>query len=81
MDPREWLARNGRSHSGPGKHRTLFYGYYANRVRGARAREEPGEGKVEEEPAKKRRSSRTWAPLIAKVSQADPLTVANAGGS
>jgi hypothetical protein len=32
-----------------GKHRTLFYGHYANRVRGDRAAEEPGEGKVEEE--------------------------------
>jgi hypothetical protein len=62
----------------PGKHRTLFYGYYANRVRGDRAEEEPG--KVEEEPAKKRRSSTTWARLIAKVFQADPLASRKCGG-
>ena len=51
----------------------LFYSYYANRVRGDRAAEEPGEGKVEGEPAKKRRCTASWARLIAKVFHADPL--------
>jgi len=44
----EWLARMADHIPDPGKHRTLFYGSYANRVRGDRAAEEPGEGKVEE---------------------------------
>ena len=74
MDPLEWLARMADHIPDPGKHRTLFYAYYANRVRGDRAEEEPGEGKVEEEPAKKRRCTASWARLIAKLFHADPLT-------
>jgi len=62
----------------PGKHRTLFYSYYANRVRGDAA-EEPGEGKVEEEPAKKRRCTASWARLIAKVFHAEALTCRKCG--
>jgi len=80
MDPLEWLARMADHIPDPGKHRTLFCGYYANRVRGDRAAEAPGEGKVEEEPAKKRRSSASWARLIAKVFHADPLTCRKCGG-
>ena len=48
MDPREWLARMADHIPDPGKHRTLFYSDYANRVRGDRAAEEPREGKVED---------------------------------
>src|SRR6266540_3981908 len=55
----------------PGKHRTLFYSYYANRVRGDRAAEEPGEGKVEEEPAKKRRGTASWARRSGGVGEGD----------
>ncbi len=44
MGPLEWLARMADHIPDPGKHRTLFYGYYANRVRGDRAAEEPGVG-------------------------------------
>jgi hypothetical protein len=80
MDPLEWLARMADHIPDSGKHRTLFYSYYANRVRGDRAAEEPGEGKVEEAPAKKRRSSASWARLIAKVFHVDPLTCAKCGG-
>ena len=80
MDPLEWLARMADHIPDPGKHRTLSYGHYANRVRGDRACEEPGEGKVEEEPTKKRRCSANWARLIAKVFQADPLTCGKCGG-
>jgi len=42
--------------------------------------EQPGEGKVEEETAKKRRFSASWARLIAKVLHADPLTCRKCGG-
>ena len=49
-------------------------------MRGDRAAEEPGEGKVEEERAKKRRSSASCARLIAKVFHADPLTCRKCGG-
>ena len=80
MDPLEWLARMADHIPDPGKHRTLFYGYYANRVRGDRAAEEPGEATVEEEPVEKRRCTATWARLIAKVFHADPLTCRQCGG-
>jgi len=80
MDPLEWLARMADHIPDPGKHRTHFYSYYANRVRGDRAAEEPAEDKVEEEPAKKRRCSANWARLIAKVFHADPLTCGKCGG-
>ena len=80
MDPREWLARMADHIPDPGRHRTLFYSYYANRVRGDRACEEPGEGKVEEEPAQKRRCTASEARLIAKVFHADPLTCRKCGG-
>ena len=43
MDALEWLARMADHIPDPGKHRTLFYGHYANRARGERAVEEPGE--------------------------------------
>ncbi len=80
MDPLEWLARMADHIPDPGRHRTLFYGYYAHRVRGDRAAEEPGEDKVEGEPAKKRRCSASGARLIAKVFHADPLTCGKCGG-
>jgi hypothetical protein len=80
MDPREWLARMADHIPDPGRHRTLFYAYYANRVRGDRAALEPGEPTVEEAPAKKRRCSASWARLISKVFHVDPLTCAKCGG-
>jgi ribosomal protein S27AE len=49
-------------------------------VRGDRAAQEPEEGKLEEEPAKKRRCTASWACLIAKVFHADPLTCGKCGG-
>ena len=36
MGPLEWLARMSDHIPDPGQHRTLFYGEYANRVRGER---------------------------------------------
>jgi hypothetical protein len=64
----------------PGKHRTLFYAYYANRVRGERARAEPGEDEVGEKTPKRRRCSPSWARLISKVFDVDPLTCRKCGG-
>jgi len=42
LDPLEWLARMSDHIPAPGQHRTLFYGEYANRVRGARQEEPDG---------------------------------------
>ena len=49
-------------------------------MRGDRAAEEPAEAKVEEQPAKKRRCTASWARLIAKVFHVDPLTCRKCGG-
>jgi hypothetical protein len=80
MDPLEWLARLADHIPDPGKHRTLAYGHYANRARGARAKEKAQlEGAPAEGP-KKRRCSPNWARLISKVYQADPLVCRSCGG-
>jgi len=78
MHPLEWLVRMADHIPDPGKHRTLSYGYYANRMRRNRAGEEPAEGKVEEEPAKKRRCTASWARLA--KSSTTPSRVASAEG-
>jgi len=80
MDPLEWLARLADHIPDPGRHRTLAYGHYANRARGARARKKaPLEGATAEVPTK-RRCSPNWARLISKVYQADPLVCRSCGG-
>jgi hypothetical protein len=65
----------------PGKHRNHFYAHYANRVRGERPSEELGRQKHEDGQPKKRRCSPSWARLIAKVFQADPLVCKRCGGT
>ena len=74
MDPLEWLARMADHVPDPGKHRTLSYGHYANRARGARAKEKELLDGAQAEAPKKRRCSPSWARLISKVYHADPLT-------
>ena len=80
MDPLEWLARMSDHVPDPGRHRTLFYAYYAHRVRADRAAAEPSQPEVEEKPATRRRCSASWARLISKVFHVDPLTCAKSGG-
>ena len=68
MDPLEWLARIADHIPDPGKHRTHFYGYYANRARGngsvKTAAPDP-EAKATEAEKPKKRCSPSWgtAPL------------------
>jgi hypothetical protein len=80
MDPLEWLARLADHIPNPGRHRTHFYSHYANRVRGERPQEEQPRPADETGPATRRRCSSTWARLIAKVFQADPLVCRRCGG-
>jgi hypothetical protein len=78
MDPLEWLARMADHIPDPGQHRTILYGEYANRTRGARQRSEPG---LATAPAESPRQpcSPTWARLISKVYQVDPLVCTRCG--
>jgi Transposase zinc-binding domain/Putative transposase len=75
LDPLEWLARLSDHIPDPRQHRTLFYGHYANRTRGTRR-----DGPETEQPHEQRRlCSPTWARLIAKVYEVDPLTCVRCG--
>jgi len=60
--------------------RAHFYAHYANRVRGERPPEEVTNHGDDQEQPKKRRSSPSWARLIARVFQADPLVCKRCGG-
>ena len=80
MDPLEWLARLADHIPDPGKHLTHSYAHYANRVRGERPPEEVTSHGDDQEQPKKRRCSASWARLISKVFQADPLVCKRCGG-
>jgi hypothetical protein len=71
LDPLEWLARMSDHIPDPGQHRTILYGMYANRVRGGRQAPQT-------EPPR-RRCSASWARLIARVYQVDPLICTRCG--
>jgi hypothetical protein len=75
MDPLEWLARMADHIPDPGKHRTLMYGVYSNRARGAGEPKQPGE----EPTPKRRRSTASWARLIHKAYGADPMICRQCG--
>jgi hypothetical protein len=79
MDPLEWLARMSDHIPDPGQHRTLVYGEYSNRVRGGAHCSEPDTTSVTAEPQPRRRCSPSWARLIAKVYQVDPLVCVRCG--
>src|SRR5262245_41105210 len=78
-------ARVGRDHVAgdhipdPGQHRTLFYGEYSNRVRGAPQPPEPEANLATPEPPPRRPCSPSWARLIAKIYQVDPLVCTRCG--
>jgi hypothetical protein len=79
MDPLEWLARLADHIPDPGKHRTRFYGFYASRVRAWREEKAGSEPPAPAAPTKKR-CPPSWARLISKVYQADPLVCKGCGG-
>jgi hypothetical protein len=79
MDPLEWLARMSDHIPDPGRHRTHFHGFYASRVRADR-RETDASGLPAEPAPARRRCSPSWARLISKVYQANPLVCKGCGG-
>ena len=80
MDPLEWLARMTDHIPDPGRHRTHFHGFYASRVRAQRREKTDASGLPAEPAPAKRRCSPSWARLISKVYQADPLVCKACGG-
>jgi hypothetical protein len=78
MDPLEWLARMSDHIPHPAQHRTLFYGEYSNRARGC-ADPDDREGQAGQAPEPRKRCSPSWARLIAKVYQVDPLVCVRCG--
>ena len=78
LDSLEWLARMSDHIPDPGQHRTVFYGLYANRARGAGRRDAGQMPEASTEPPR-RRSSPTRARLIAKIYQVDPLVCTRCG--
>lgn len=83
VDPLEFLARLT-AHI-PNKHQvmTRYYGYYANRVRGARRRREPPAGEppavVEPMPLALHEARRRWAELLRQIFEVDPLRCPSCG--
>jgi hypothetical protein len=78
LDPVEWLARMSDHIPEPRQHRTLFYGEYANRVRGALGPHQADTCRPPAPPPRKR-CSPSWARLIAKVYEVDPLRCTRCG--
>lgn len=79
-DRRFWRVARApeRPHPRRRRHRTLFYGEYSNRVRGSGHPVE-AETPAREEPKPRKRCPPSWARLIAKVYQADPLLCIRCG--
>jgi hypothetical protein len=79
VDPLEFLARVT-AHI-PNKHQVLtrYYGYYANRVRGARCRRARGTDTpmtvADPVPLRLRDARRRWAELLRQIFEVDPLEV------
>ncbi len=87
VDPLEFLARVV-THI-PNKHQvmTRYYGWYANRLRGARRKAtaadvEPAPiAMAEREALPLREARRRWAELLRRIYEVDPLTCPACGGS
>jgi hypothetical protein len=88
LDPLEWIHRITAHIPDPGSHCQRFYGAYSNRGRVATARAQRNGG--EAAPAPKahkdgdnsdfsREARSTWARLIRKIFEADPLTCGACG--
>ena len=79
LDPLEWLARMSDHIPDPGQHRTLLYGEYSTRARGDRQAPESNAAAATAEPPPRRRCPPSWARMIAKVYQLDPLVCTRCG--
>ncbi len=77
MPALKWLRRLLNHAPDKYEHLVRYYGYYSNRSRGARRLIDNGDDTagsihIDEPPANTRRNA-SWAPLIQKVYEVDPL--------
>jgi len=73
---RLWLV----AHADPGQHRTIFYGEYSSRARaGCQPLEPDATSSTADHPPPRRLCPPSWARLIAKVYQVDPLVCTRCG--
>jgi len=80
LDPLEWLARKSDQIPDPGQHRTILYGEYSSRARaGCQLLKPDATGTTADHPPPRRRCPPSWARLIAKVYQVDPLVCTRCG--
>jgi len=82
----EFLARLLQHVPEPRLHQVRYYGHYSNIARSRRAADEGGE-EVAADPevhepgaAQRRRLRRSWAQLIRRIYEVDPLTCTECGG-
>jgi len=89
LDPLDFLAEFTQHIPPKGSHLIRYYGWYSNKSRGMRkkvaeaeAAEQPGAPSSSEasEPPAPSRCSQTWAMLIKRVYEADPLACPQCGG-
>ena len=87
FDPLDFLAEFTQHMPPKGAHLVRYYGWYSNKARGMRRKAAEAEAKrtgaasrSEREPAEPSRCSQTWAMLIKRVYEIDPLKCARCGG-
>jgi len=86
FDPLDFLAEFTQHIPPKGAHLVRYYGWYSNKARGMRRKAAEAEaakraGTVPgNEPAEPSRCSQTWAMLIKRVYEVDPLKCAQCGG-
>jgi hypothetical protein len=85
FDPPEWIAAITSHIPDKGQQMIRYYGYYSNKARGKRAKEEDASCKrldIKEEPSRSPGEyRRLWAQLIQKVYEVDPLVCPGCGST
>ena len=87
LSPLEFLAEFTQQIPPKGSHLVRYYGWYSNKSRGMRRKAAEATGSFDESPgtvgveeASPSRSSQSWAMLIKRVYEVDPLSCPECGG-
>ena len=85
LDPLEFLAEFTQHIPPKGAHLIRYYGWYSNKARGMRRKQAEAAATASGEPAApapaRSRASQTWAMLIKRVFEFDPLVCDKCGGT